>query len=74
MISLTQLLSSTYRGEKGDSGVGITEVEVSANGDLLVTLTDSTVQNAGRVYDHKITVGPTEPLDPTLYDLWVDTN
>jgi hypothetical protein len=77
MPTLKDLLTSTYKGaqgDQGDPGIGVDTVEVSANGDLIVTFSDSSIVNAGRVYDHKITVGNTEPTNPSLFDLWVDTN
>jgi hypothetical protein len=77
MARLTDLLTFTYKGAQGDTGetgVGVSDVEISANGSLIISLTDSTSIDAGRVYENKITVSNTEPIDPSLYDLWVDIN
>lgn len=50
-LSYTEWLDSIAgeKGEKGDQGVGIAKIELDEDGQLVVTLTDGTVEKLGKV-------------------------
>ena len=52
------------KGEQGDSGVGVVSVEVNAAGELVVTLTDGTVNTSGSLIGSAGPPGDTGPPGP----------
>ena len=60
-------------GQDGENGIGIANIAINKDGELIVTLTDGTEKNLGKVTDNggdidNAVTDPTAPTDETYKD------
>jgi len=61
LIEFMKFVVTSLTAEKGDEGVGISDAVVNTDGDLVLTLSDATIVNAGYVVGPQGETGPQGP-------------